>query len=271
MMRFNQYLPKSMHRCRHRHLRKRLNAGLPGPPLRFLRQLPLLLLMAAAANPGLAGDNTLHLAVAANFRSAAQQIAAPFEVAHSVKVTISSASTGVLAAQLQAGAPFDLLLAADRARPALLHRAGLAVADPSCYAVGSLVLLGAAELDAALSDPGLSIAIANPATAPYGVAALSVLSRDAFAGASTRRVVRGSNVQQALQFFDSGATDLALVARSLRPDALPVPAQWHAPIEQYALIPSRSGQPGLARAFLDHIASAESRQILAALGYGPCS
>lgn len=239
--------------------------------LKCLRQSPLLLLMAAAAAPGLAREDTLHLAVAANFRNAAQQIAAPFEKTHGVRVTISSASTGVLAAQLQAGAPFDLLLAADRERPALLHRAGLAATDPSCYAVGSLVLLGAAELDDALSDPALSIAIANPATAPYGVAALSVLSRHAFAEASARRVVRGSNVQQALQFFDSGATDLALVARSLRPDALPVPAQWHAPIEQYALIPSRSGQPALARAFLDTMASEESRQVLAALGYGPCS
>jgi molybdate transport system substrate-binding protein len=239
--------------------------------LKCLRQSPLLLLMASAAAPGLAGENTLHLAVAANFRSAAQQIAAPFEVAHRVTVTISSASTGVLAAQLQAGAPFDLLLAADRARPALLHRRGLAATGPSCYAVGSLVLLGAAEINAALSDPALSIAIANPATAPYGTAALSVLTRDAFAGAGARRVIRGSNVQQALQFFDSGAADLALVARSLRPDALPVPSQWHAPIEQYALIPSRSAQPALARAFLDHMDSPGSQQVLAALGYGPCS
>ncbi|MEM9316745.1 MAG: molybdate ABC transporter substrate-binding protein, partial [Pseudomonadota bacterium] len=156
----------------------------------------------------------MRIAVAANFRGAAQALLAASGLEEQVDTRVSSAASGVLAAQISNGAPFDLFLSADRERPAALNAAGIGQKDPVCYARGRLALMGAADLESALADPDLSIAIANPRSAPYGQAAASVLARPDFADMSRRRVLRAANVQQALQFFDSGASDLALVARS---------------------------------------------------------
>lgn len=214
----------------------------------------------------------LRVAVAANFRVAAEKIADRFTDSTGIHVVISSASTGVLAAQMRRGAPFDLLLAADRARPQALVDDGSSPAPAQCYALGSLVLLGADSLDAALSDPSKSIAIANPRSAPYGAAAMAVLAREDFAAASKRRVLRGSNVQQALQFYTSGGADLALVARSLSPNSgLAIPLEWHPRIEQYAVLNARSQNAQSAQAFLDYLTGPSAAPALASFGYQPCS
>jgi molybdate transport system substrate-binding protein len=223
------------------------------------------------AVPPARADEPLRLAVAANFRGAAEALAARFTEIHGTEVVISSAATGVLAAQWRRGAPFDLLLAADRERPAALAAEGLSQGPSDCYAVGSLVLLGGGSLEPALADATLSIAIANPRSAPYGAAAIAVLERPGFAGPGARRVVMGGNVQQAYQFFASGAADLALVARSLSPrEGLPIPVAWHAPIEQHAIINAGSPRGDLARALLALLQEPAGLRLLAQFGYQPC-
>ncbi|MFT7321859.1 MAG: molybdate transport system substrate-binding protein [Congregibacter sp.] len=214
---------------------------------------------------------SLRLAVAANFRAAAEQLGDHFTTNTGVPVQISSASTGVLVAQMRRGAPFDLLLAADQARPQALVDDGSSPGPAHCYALGSLVLLGADSM-AALANPAKSIAIANPRSAPYGAAAMAILAREDFTSASERRIVRGSNVQQAMQFYSSGGAELALVARSLSPSSgLPIPTDWHSRIEQYAVVNARSQQPENAQAFLDYLLSPEAAPVLTSLGYQPCS
>ncbi|EED32236.1 molybdate ABC transporter, periplasmic molybdate-binding protein [gamma proteobacterium NOR5-3] len=239
--------------------------------LRSLACLTVLTCLAQSSSHG-ADAAELKVAVAANFRAAAQEIGNRFSQKTGVAVQISSASTGVLAAQMRRGAPFDVLLAADRARPQALVDDGSSTGPARCYALGSLVLLGADSLDTALSDPNKSLAIANPRSAPYGAAAMAVLAREDFAAASNRRVVRGSNVQQALQFYTSGGADLALVARSLSPDSgVPVPSEWHSRIEQYAVLNARSHNADDARAFLDYLTGPSAAPVLASFGYQPCS
>jgi molybdate transport system substrate-binding protein len=233
--------------------------------------LTLALACALAAGPAARAEETLRVAVAANFRAAAEQLAGRFEADTGISVVVSSASTGVLAAQLRHGAPFDLLLAADQARPQALVDDAIALGPTQCYALGSLVLLGSDSISAALADPGKSIAIANPRSAPYGAAALAVLSRDGFAGAGDRRVVMGSNVQQAFQFYDSGAADLALVARSLSPQSgLPIPGEWHPRIEQHAIISAATNQPESAQRFMAFILGSSATSILQSFGYESC-
>ncbi len=173
-----------------------------------LLTLSLLIPLAASA------AETLRVAVAANFRGTLEQISQHFQAETGHQVRISSASTGVLATQILHGAPFDLFLAADAQAPAALLRAGVGQ-DSECYASGELVLVGGAPEQ--LADPTSSLAIANPDTAPYGRAALEVLARSEFTPGAGRKLVRGSNVLQAYQFWRSGAVKLALVARSLGP------------------------------------------------------
>lgn len=236
----------------------------------LLRLCLLAGVLALGLTKALAAD-PLRVAVAANFREAAQTLAERYEAEYAQTVTLSSASTGALAAQLRNGAPFDLLLAADRERPNTLYRDGLALDKPVCFARGSLVLLGNDDLNAALTTPALRIAIANPVTAPYGAAALQVLEREAFSEVP-RRLLRGGNVLQAYQYFATGAANLALVARSVSPDAgLSIPQDWHAPIEQYALVSARSAQAREARQFLAYLLSDSAQPVLQERGYQQCS
>jgi len=213
----------------------------------------------------------LRVAVAANFRGAALALASRFTQETGIEVTFSSGASGLLAAQILEGAPFDLFLSADEAKAAAVLGRGQERSPPVCYAQGSLALLGAKNLEDALADPDLSIAIANPRSAPYGAAALTVLQRPGFAGPDQRRVVQGANVQQALQFFERGATRLALVARAIAPQGgLPVPQDWHPPIEQFAAVVARGERAGAASAFLTFLTSKASRRFLGERGYGPC-
>lgn len=237
----------------------------------FVARVATLLLLGQV--PGYAQNTpVLTLAVAANFRAAAEQLGDNFTADTGVDVQVSSASTGVLAAQIRRGAPFDLLLAADRARPQALVDDGSSPGPAHCYALGSLVLLGAESVEDALADASNSIAIANPRSAPYGVAATAVLAREEFTQEATRRIVRGANVQQAMQFYASGGTKLALVARSLSPTAgLAIPSSWHPRIEQYAVLNGRSKNKDIAHGFLDYLLSIEAAPVLAEFGYQPCS
>lgn len=251
-------------------MRPRVPALIPTPLIRTLATSVALLVLSVSS---VAASTPLRIAVAANFREVADAVARQFERERGIPATISSASTGVLASQLQRGAPFDLLLAADRQRPEALHEAGYALDEPVCYTVGRLVLLGTTAQDwpTALGDAQRSLALANPRSAPYGQAALAVLGREHVADATQRRVVMGANVQQAFQFWHSGAADLALVARSLSPtDGVLIPDAWHAPIEQFALINGATGQPEQARAFLAYLLGDAARPLLLARGYEAC-
>lgn len=235
----------------------------------FLLRVFLLPTPVSAAEP-------LRVAVASNFRVAAEELAERFSGQTDIEVLLSAASTGVLVSQIRGGAPFDLLLAADRRRPQILTEQGLSLEQSRCYAQGSLVLLGA---DLLVDNPlehalkgGQSIAIANPRSAPYGEAAQVVLKRFEPEGGGQRRVVMGGNVQQAYQFFHSGAAELALIARSLSPTAgLAIPVSWHAPIDQYLLILATTTQPDTARRFADFLTSPPNADLLAAMGYSACS
>jgi molybdate transport system substrate-binding protein len=240
-------------------------------PSAIITSLTLLLLLPgwlAASQARAAASQPLRVAVASNFRVAAETLAAELALREGIDSRISSAASGVLAAQIRAGAPFDLFLAADRQRPEVLAGQGIGRGGPVCYARGRLSLLGAEELVTALGDARLSLAIANPRSAPYGQAAVATLERPEFAAAAARRVIRGANVQQAMQFYESGAADLALVARSMAGDrGLPIPGGWHPPIDQYAL---RLSDDGRAEQWLAALRSPAFKATLERLGYEAC-
>lgn len=222
----------------------------------------LLLLVWLAALP--AAAEPLRVAVAANFRATLETINAGFTAQGHAPVVLSSASTGVLATQILHGAPFHLFFAADAESPERLLQAGIGAA-PRCYARGQLVLLGGG-LDA-LAQPGQRLAIANPATAPYGRAALEVLARAPYRDAG-QQLVRGNSVLQAYQFWRSGAAPLALVARSLAPvDGVAIPADWHQPLLQQLLV--LRDHPVLA-AYLEWLGSDRVLNIISEAGYLPC-
>ena len=96
---------------------------------------------AVALLPRPLAAETVRVAVASNFLPTARALAPAFEAATGHRLRLSAGSTGKLYAQITAGAPYDILLAADAERPALLARDGHGVADSRfTYAIGRLVL-----------------------------------------------------------------------------------------------------------------------------------
>lgn len=231
-----------------------------------MRYAALLLML--SISPLWASD-TLRIGVAANFKPTLEQINQRFHASTGIKVTLSSASTGMLATQISHGAPFDIFFAADKTTPMKLV-AELPGQDAFafCYAVGGLALAGGDSSLNQLLRPDVSLAIANPVTAPYGRAAMQVLSREEFSAGQTRKLVRGNNAIQAFQFWHSGSVDLAIIPRSLAAaTATPIPLQWHESLEQYAAV--LVDKPVVGN-YLNWIRSDTVRTLITQAGYEPC-
>lgn len=240
--------------------------------------MTLALLCGISAIAATAETSEARVAVAANFREAAMETGREFERATSHRVVFSFGSTGQLFAQILQGAPFDVFLAADQIRPGEVVEQGLAVDDSQfTYAVGRLVLYSADPAFVtgphALADRRLlKLAIAEPALAPYGFAALEVLRRLGRHKQLRDRIVHGLNVAQAFQFVQTGNAELGLVALSqvvlLRSGSRwVVPEELHSPIAQDGVLLERGSDNPAAKAFCDFLDSSAADAILARYGY----
>ena len=229
-----------------------------------MRQYCLKLLCCALSSLALAANaSSLKVAVASNFVPALEALIE--EVPPPSKITIISGATGALTNQILMGAPFDVLLAADKDRPTKLANLRQ-LASPVCYAQGQLVLMGAQALTDL--EAGGRIAIANPLTAPYGRAAEEVLQR---ANVPSLQVIQGNNAQQAYQFKASGNVNFALVPASLATGVL-IPSDWYRPIQQFAVSVSPPGHINHQRAdaFLLWLSSEQVQSRLSQYGYSRC-
>lgn len=240
---------------------------------------PLLLWLLCLPFAGDTSADELAVAVAGNFLPALEGLSPAFERATGHRLRISAGSTGKLYAQIRQGAPYDVFLAADRARPERLEAEALTVSGTRfTYAVGQLVLWAPEALPPETlptllrSEPPPRLAIANPRLAPYGAAAEAWLRREGLWTRLAPRAVRGESVAQAFHFVASGNAPLGLVARSQwlsldpsrRGAAWGLPADAHPPIEQQAVL-LRDVPAG--RAFLDWLGSAPVRARLEDFGY----
>lgn len=229
---------------------------------------------AGGAAPAQAGE--VHIAVAANFRTALDALVGEFRTRTGHDVTVSAGSTGLLHAQITQGAPFDVFLAADLDRPHDLIARHLAVNGSFLvYARGRLILLLApghsGEIDTLHEVKDLRrVAIANPRTAPYGKAALEVLS-----GLDldlTGRLAFMQNASGVVSAVRSGAAEAGFAPRSALHDLAarawhPVPGDLHEPIQQGAVLLKRAEGNVAAEAFLDYLASEDALSTMREFGY----
>ena len=225
----------------------------------------------------------IQVAVAANFSAAAQKIAAQFEHDTGNTVKLSFGATGKFYAQIEAGAPFDVLLAADQTTPARLVTEGKGIpATLHTYAIGKLVLWSAdpalvdARGDVLKSDKWRHLSVADAKLAPYGQAAKETLAQLKLADAVQSRVVTAENIGQALQFVQSGNAELGFVAlgQVQPPDGSRAPgSMWlvpdnlYTPIRQDAVVIAASKAGAAATAFVDYLASDKARVVIKAYGY----
>ena len=248
-----------------------------------LRKFLLAALPAALAWPIPAGAERALAAVAANFSEAAERLAADFGRATGHEITLAAGSTGKLYAQIRNGAPFDVFLAADRLRPELLERGGLAEpGSRATYAVGRLTLwspnpngVGADGRKTLREAKFRRLAMANPDLAPYGAAARRTLLALGLHGALRGRIVMGENVGQTHALAATGNADLGFVALSyvlsarnrLGGSRWDVPQRLHDPIRQDAVLLRRGRGNAAARAFLGYLGTAGAREIIESFGY----
>ena len=241
---------------------------------------PLFLLLALTLTlPAHAGE--ARIAVASNFNAAIHALKPKFEAATDHTLTVSTGSTGKLYAQIRNGAPFDVFLAADKRRPRKLDEAGH-VADGGrfTYAQGRIALWSPeperVEGPETLAEADFRhLAIANPETAPYGLAARQTLKSLGQWRALQGRTVRGENIGQAHQFVAGGTAELGFVALSQisgpnepeQGSRWVVPERHHEPIRQQAALLAGAGDKPAARAFVDFLHGAKAAEVIRSFGY----
>lgn len=243
-----------------------------------------ILLAAILLIATIAAADEIRVAAAADLNYAFRDIAARFEKETGHKVNLIIGSSGNFYSQIQNGAPFDLFFSADIQYPQKLESAGLAEKGSLYrYAVGKIVLWvpNTSKLDinrglVVLLDPSVhKIAIANPAHAPYGRAAVDALKSEKLYDKLSDRFVLGENVSQAAQFVQSGNADAGILASSLvvapaMKDAgryFEIPASEYPPIEQAAIVLASSKNKATARLFIDFLGRPEIAKVMESYGF----
>jgi molybdate transport system substrate-binding protein len=223
-------------------------------------------------------DQTVGIAVAANFAEAAKEIAQLFQKATGYRAILSFGSTGQLFAQITQDAPFEVLLAADQETPRKAVAAGLGLEDGVfTYAVGKIVLFST-NLDLTNGEAVLrkgefeKIAIANPFAAPYGAAALETLKSLGLHERLAGKIVQGNNIAQTFQFVETGNAELGFVALSQvgGKDARSmwvVPDNLYSPIRQDAVLLRKGAGNGAARAFIAFLRGSDALKVIEKYGY----
>ena len=226
-------------------------------------------------------QEALVIATAANMQFAMEELVEAFSKATQIPCETVVSSSGKLTAQIQAGAPFDIFVSADRVYPERLHEAGLTSAAPKIYAYGQLVLWTTSDeitpsIEELLSDNVQHIALANPKTAPYGQAAEQVLRDHNIFEAVQSKLVYGESIAQTNQFIISGAAEIGFTAMSVVQSApmattgkwTTLPSESYLPIDQGVVVIPHGGSPKAgAEAFATFLLSEQAKDILDKFGY----
>lgn len=228
----------------------------------------------------------VRVAVAANFKQTCEDLCRAYFASRPGRCVVTSGASGLLAAKVAQGAPFDVFLSADAARAEKLESDGRAAPGSRfTYAIGRLAFWRPGrpvgkDLRAAVADPSVrTLAIANPGAAPYGKAALETLRSLGIATEGRYTMVQGESVAQAFQFVASGAADAGFVAwsqvleyrtasgRSIETEVLEVNRDLHQPIEQQAVLLATARDDADARGLLEFMRTPTARRIIEAAGY----
>ena len=226
----------------------------------------------------------IRIAVAANVSYAIEPLIEAFNSVHpETKVSVILGSSGKLTAQISHGAPYDLFLSANMKYPEALYKNGEAVIKPVVYAQGSLALFSVNEQDlskgmALLKDEKVKrIAVANPKTAPYGVAAEEALKNAKVYDAVKEKLIYGESISQTVSYAVT-ATDMGIIAKSslFSPRMskyiqgkywTDVDPKLYRPIDQGMVLLKYGSDNSEARVFYDFMLGKDAKKILLDFGY----
>lgn len=226
-------------------------------------------------------QKTLIIATAANMQFAMEALVKDFKKRNDIKCELIVGSSGKLTAQIKAGAPFDVLMSANMKYPEEIEKAGLALLPTKIYAYGRLVLWSSDKniiprLETLVNQDIKHVAVANPKTAPYGQAAVEVLTQLQIIDSVQSKLVYGESIAQVNQFITSGAAEIGFTAQSvvMAPKLqhlgnwISIDPQLYQPIAQGIVLIKRSdGMPDTAKQFYEYINTNNAKAILKKYGY----
>lgn len=224
------------------------------------------------------------VAVAANMQYPMNALKAKFEQETGIKIEVILSSSGKLTQQIQEGAPYDVFISADTSYPQTLYRNNYAATAPKVYAKGVLVLWTTTpgieplkDLKLLLTQNIKKIAVANPKTAPYGVAAEQILKHYNLYEQVKDKLVFGESITQTNQFILSQSADIGFTAKSVvLSDEMKDKGKWvdldlkaYSPIEQAAVILKHGAETNKAASekFYNYLYSKTAKDIFKKFGY----
>ena len=219
------------------------------------------------------------MAAAANLTDVFSEVGGRFKTKTGVDVVFSYGPTAELAQQIENGAPFDLFAAADTEHiDALVSRGNLTAGSRAVYALGQLALWipdgernGIRELRDLTKQQVRFVALAQPALAPYGQAAVEALKNAGLWEAVQPKLVYANSISMAKQIAATGNADVAFTAYSLvlrdRGIVIEVDPSLYRPITQALAIVASSQRLDEAKQFRSFLLGPEGRAILAERGY----
>ncbi len=226
-------------------------------------------------------EKKLTIAASANMQFVIQEIAKAYTKQTGINCEIIVGSSGKLTAQIKEGAPFDIFVSADMKYPEELFTSGFTTKKPTTYAYGKLVLW--TTIDSikpnlyVLKNKGIHhIAIANPKTAPYGIAAIELLKNKEIYDTISPKLVFGESISQTNQFIVSKSAEIGFTAKSVvlspkmknKGNWIDLDQNDYSPIAQgIVILNNRATQKNDAEKFYNFIQSAVVKKILVDFGY----
>lgn len=226
----------------------------------------------------------INIAVAANISYVIEKIKEEFNKTNpNTKVQVTIGSSGKLTAQIKNGAPFNIFMSADMDFPQSLYEEKIAITKPVIYAQGALALFSPKKLDFSkginlIRDENITkIAIANPKTAPYGVATIEALKNANLEEKVKNKFVFGESVSQTVTYAET-ATDIGFIAKSSLYDEkmtkykenidwITIDSKLYTPINQGIVIIKNANENSEVKAFYDFILSPKAKEIFEKYGY----
>ena len=225
------------------------------------------------ASGGLSGTVTVF--AAASLTGSFGTLGEQFEAVHpGVTVRFNFGASSALAESIAQGAPADVFAPASAKNMESVVRAGDA-AEPRTFARNVLAIAvppdnpaGVAGL-ADLAEPGLKLALCQEQV-PCGMVARQVIDK---AGLTLRPVTLGADVKAVLTAVQLGEVDAGLVyatdvrAAGDKVEGIEIPAAQNASTSYPIAVLTGAPNAAAARAFVDHVLSADGSTVLARAGF----
>lgn len=224
------------------------------------------------------------VAVAADMQYAAEALKTEFQKTNTIQIVFVVGASGNLTQQILQGAPYDIFISADTFFTKKLSDHYFTAQPPKVYAQGVLVLWTAksniqpqSNLQLLLSHHITTIAIANPKTAPYGLAAEAIMKKYNIYSKIAGKIVIGESIAQASQFIATQAADIGFTAKAIVVStAMKKKGRWielnrkdYPTINQSAVF-LKYGQrqhPAEAKKFYDFLYSEQAKSIYKKFGF----